>query len=134
MLSRLSLFSRVASRTSFSTLSFQTGRLTSFRQFSTEDGSSGRETGTVKWFDASKGFGFITKPDGTDLFCHFSSIIGDGYRALEEGQKVEFLVSQGPKGPTAAEVVIKDASGAIPRRVARPRDDSSRPPRARRDE
>ena len=56
-------------------------------------------TGTVKWFNASKGFGFITPDDGSpDVFAHFSSIDGTGYRELTEGQKVDFDVEQGPKG------------------------------------
>jgi CspA family cold shock protein len=62
-------------------------------------------TGTVKWFSAEKGFGFITPEDGTaDVFVHFSAITGEGYRNLEENQKVEFEVSQGPKGPQAGNV------------------------------
>jgi len=59
-------------------------------------------TGTVKWFNATKGFGFITPDDGSpDVFAHFSSIDGSGYRELTEGQKVDFDVEQGPKGPQA---------------------------------
>jgi cold shock protein len=62
-------------------------------------------TGTVKWFNAEKGFGFITQEDGgPDVFVHFSAIAGDGYRNLEENQKVEFDVTQGQKGPQAANV------------------------------
>jgi cold shock protein len=62
-------------------------------------------TGTVKWFNASKGFGFITPDDGSpDVFAHFSSIAGSGYRELAEGQKVDFMVEQGPKGPQATRV------------------------------
>jgi cold shock protein len=61
-------------------------------------------TGTVKWFNPEKGFGFITREDGPDVFVHFSAIAGDGYRNLEENQKVEFDVSQGPKGPQASNV------------------------------
>ena len=62
-------------------------------------------TGTVKWFSAEKGFGFITPEDGTaDVFVHFSAITGEGYRNLEENQRVEFEVSQGPKGPQAGNV------------------------------
>jgi CspA family cold shock protein len=61
--------------------------------------------GTVKWFNGEKGFGFIT-PDGgaADVFVHFSSIVADGYRSLEENQRVEFEVTQGQKGPQAANV------------------------------
>ena len=61
--------------------------------------------GTVKWFNASKGYGFIAQEDGGDLFVHFSAIQGDGYKSLDEGQAVEFEVSQGPKGPQATNVV-----------------------------
>jgi CspA family cold shock protein len=61
-------------------------------------------TGTVKWFNPDKGFGFISREDGEDVFVHFSAIAGDGYRNLEENQKVEFDVTQGPKGPQAANV------------------------------
>lgn len=64
----------------------------------------GKEQGTVKWFDAGKGFGFITRDSGSDLFVHFSAIQGAGYRSLEEGQKVEFSVGSGPKGPSAVDV------------------------------
>jgi cold shock protein len=60
--------------------------------------------GTVKWFNAQKGFGFISQDDGPDVFVHFSAIAGAGYRNLEENQKVEFDVTQGPKGPQAANV------------------------------
>jgi CspA family cold shock protein len=61
-------------------------------------------TGTVKWFSPDKGFGFISREDGDDVFVHFSAIQGDGYRNLEENQKVEFEVTQGPKGPQASNV------------------------------
>jgi CspA family cold shock protein len=61
-------------------------------------------TGTVKWFNPDKGFGFITQDDGPDVFVHFSAIAGEGYRNLEENQKVEFDVTQGEKGPQAANV------------------------------
>lgn len=64
-------------------------------------------TGTVKWFNESKGFGFITNDDGSkDVFVHFSSITGDGYRTLNEGQQVTFDVEDGPKGPQATNVKI----------------------------
>ena len=62
-------------------------------------------TGTVKWFNETKGFGFIEREDGPDVFVHFSSIAGDGFKTLAEGQKVEFTVSQGEKGPQAENVV-----------------------------
>jgi CspA family cold shock protein len=60
--------------------------------------------GTVKWFNASKGFGFISRDDGDDVFVHHTAIVGDGYRSLEEGQKVSFDVTQGKKGPQASNV------------------------------
>lgn len=60
--------------------------------------------GTVKWFDAQKGFGFITSEGGSDVFCHFSSIQGDGFKTLEEGDSVEFEITDGAKGPQAANV------------------------------
>ncbi|MDO4620099.1 MAG: cold shock domain-containing protein [Lachnospiraceae bacterium] len=61
--------------------------------------------GTVKWFNAEKGYGFITGEDGKDVFVHFSKIQGDGYRTLDEGQAVTFDVEQGTRGPQAANVV-----------------------------
>jgi CspA family cold shock protein len=61
--------------------------------------------GTVKWFNADKGFGFITVDDGSkDVFVHFSAIESDGYRSLDENQRVEFDITQGPKGPQAERV------------------------------
>lgn len=65
-----------------------------------------RVQGTVKWFNSSKGFGFIQQPGGEDVFVHFKAIVGDGYRTLEEGQKVEFTITQGEKGPQASEVKV----------------------------
>ncbi len=63
--------------------------------------------GTVKWFNAEKGYGFIQRHDGQgDVFVHFSAIQGEGYRTLEEGQEITFEVTQGPKGPQAANVTI----------------------------
>ena len=67
---------------------------------------SEREIGTVKWFSNNKGYGFIEREDGPDVFVHFSAIQSDGYRSLEEGQKVEFTIEDGPKGPQAAAVSI----------------------------
>ena len=64
-----------------------------------------RETGTVKWFNAAKGYGFIERDEGDDVFVHYSSINSDGYRTLEEGQRVEFTVAQGQKGLQAQEVI-----------------------------
>jgi CspA family cold shock protein len=60
--------------------------------------------GTVKWFDGKKGYGFISQEDGPDVFVHFSAIQAEGFRTLEEGQAVEFEVTDGPKGPQAANV------------------------------
>ena len=60
--------------------------------------------GNVKWFNDQKGFGFISQENGPDVFVHFSAIQGDGFKSLEEGQPVEFEVSQGPKGPQASQV------------------------------
>jgi CspA family cold shock protein len=67
--------------------------------------SGSMPTGTVKWFNDSKGFGFITPDDGgKDLFAHHSSILMDGYKSLKEGQKVSYEVKDGPKGPAAANI------------------------------
>ena len=62
-------------------------------------------TGTVKWFNDAKGFGFIEQESGPDVFAHFSAITGDGHKSLAEGQKVEFTLTQGPKGPQAENIV-----------------------------
>jgi CspA family cold shock protein len=66
---------------------------------------SDRIIGTVKWFNSSKGYGFIEQPDGKDVFVHYSAIVDEGYRNLTEGQKVEFSIEQGPKGLQAVNVV-----------------------------
>ena len=66
---------------------------------------SERINGTVKWFNGSKGYGFISRDGGEDVFVHFSAIQGDGFRNLNEGQKVEFSVERGPKGLQASNVV-----------------------------
>ncbi len=63
-----------------------------------------RETGKVKWFNDAKGFGFIERAQGGDVFVHFSSIRGGGFKSLSEGQKVEYLVTEGPRGPQAQDV------------------------------
>lgn len=67
---------------------------------------TGKEQGVVKWFNGSKGYGFIERDSGGDIFVHFSSILGDGYRNLDEGQRVEFTVAQGQKGPQAQDVRV----------------------------
>jgi CspA family cold shock protein len=67
---------------------------------------SERVTGTVKWFNGSKGYGFIEREGGADVFVHFSAIQGEGFRNLEEGQKVEFDIEQDPKGLRAANVTV----------------------------
>jgi CspA family cold shock protein len=67
---------------------------------------SERVTGTVKWFNASKGYGFIERQGGPDVFVHFSAISADGFRSLQEGQRVEFSIEKGPKGLQAANVVL----------------------------
>jgi cold shock protein len=64
------------------------------------------EQGTVKWFNAAKGFGFISRPSGEDVFVHFKEIAGDGYKSLNEGDSVEFEVTQGPKGLQATKVSV----------------------------
>ena len=65
------------------------------------------ENGTVKWFSNQKGYGFIEKDDGNDIFVHFSAIQSEGFKTLEQGQEVVFEISEGPKGPQAANVNTK---------------------------
>jgi CspA family cold shock protein len=67
---------------------------------------SEKEQGTVKWFNGGKGYGFIERASGDDVFVHFNAIVGEGYRTLEEGQRVEFNVVQGQKGLQAENVVV----------------------------
>lgn len=67
---------------------------------------SNRETGKVKWFNSNKGYGFITRDQGSDIFVHFSSIRSNGFKTLEEDQRVEFTVSNGEKGPQAQDVIV----------------------------
>ena len=62
------------------------------------------QEGTVKWFNGSKGYGFITTDEGKDVFVHYNAIVGDGYKSLDEGDKVKFEVEQGPKGLQATNV------------------------------
>ncbi len=66
---------------------------------------SNKTTGTVKWFNEAKGFGFIARDGGSDVFAHFSAIAMPGYKTLAEGQRVEFVVTQGQKGPQAENIV-----------------------------
>jgi len=70
-----------------------------------------RESGIVKWFDNSKGYGFIQRDSGGDLFVHYSAILGVGFRSLAEGQRVEFDVEEGAKGPQAQNLNIVDSIG-----------------------
>ncbi len=65
---------------------------------------SDRKTGTVKWFNDQKGFGFLEQEGGDDVFVHHSAIVSEGYRSLTEGDRVEFTIEQGQKGPAAADV------------------------------
>ena len=67
-----------------------------------------REVGSVKWFDAKKGYGFINREDGEDVFVHYSAIQGEGYRVLKDGQKVEFEVVEGRKGLEAAKLSLAE--------------------------
>ena len=80
--------------------------LNKFFQLPKEAKMSDRIIGTVKWFNGDKGYGFLAREGGADVFVHFSAIQGDGYRNLQEGQKVEFTVEKGPKGPQATNVTI----------------------------
>ncbi len=70
------------------------------------------EKGTVKWFNAAKGFGFISRASGEDVFVHFNAITASGYKSLNEGDKVEFDVEKGPKGLAAANVSVVEASAS----------------------
>jgi cold shock protein len=77
-------------------------------------------TGTVKWFNNEKGFGFIeVEGGGKDVFCHFSAISGDGYKSLNEGDQVEFDVEQGTKGPQAKNVTVLRSAGPAPSQRSR---------------
>jgi CspA family cold shock protein len=79
-------------------------RLHKLQSQSNKENRSMKEQGTVKWFNAAKGYGFIQRESGEDVFVHFSSIVGNGYRSLEEGARVSFEVKTGPKGLQAANV------------------------------
>lgn len=65
-----------------------------------------KEKGTVKWFNESKGYGFIARESGDDVFVHYSAIKGEGFRTLNEGDRVEFVITQGQKGPAASDVIV----------------------------
>ena len=67
---------------------------------------SERVSGTVKWFNSEKGYGFIEREDDSDVFVHYTAIQGEGFRSLQEGQRVEFSIEESPKGPQAANVVL----------------------------
>ena len=69
-----------------------------------------RLTGVIKWFNAQKGYGFIAHEGGPDVFVHYTAIVGSGYRNLNEGDQVEFSITEGPKGPQASEVVRLNAN------------------------
>ena len=96
----LSLVRRVAvaSAQRFQAVQFQAVRAFSDAAPTDAGSEQSREQGTVKWFSKEKGFGFISRPDGTDVFVHFTNLRGSGFRTLEEGQAVDFVVGQGKKG------------------------------------
>lgn len=71
-----------------------------------DNNMSERTVGTVKWFNNGKGYGFLARENGPDVFVHFTAIKADGYRSLEEGQRVEFSIEQGQKGPQAKDVTL----------------------------
>jgi cold shock protein len=96
----------MASSSSLTGLEGSEGRRARTNEGSERPGKEGTQvaTGTVKWFSSEKGYGFISQEGGPDVFVHFSAIQGNGYRSLQENQQVEFDVTDGPKGPQAANV------------------------------
>jgi len=85
--------------------------------------------GTVKWFDNRKGWGFVVQPDGTDLFVHYTSIVGEGFRRLDDGAKVEYEVVDGPKGKQAGNVrVVEPPPAKSPAPPPAPADSAEVPP------
>jgi CspA family cold shock protein len=85
--------------------------------------------GTVKWFNSSKGFGFIGRDDGPDVFVHYTGIVGEGYKTLKEGDTVEFEIVQGPKGPQAANVTRRTLGSPPHNQVVMDQKEPSVPPR-----
>jgi cold shock protein len=81
-------------------------QIQSTKQATKYQGENVKETGTVKWFNAGKGFGFIQRDNGEDVFVHFSAIEASGYRTLDEGARVSFIVKRGPKGLQAEQVTL----------------------------
>lgn len=81
-----------------------TGKKSAPKQKKRKPSGKGREQGEVKWFNVSKGYGFVTRSTGEDIFVHFRSILGEGRRVLREGQAIEFTVTEGDKGPQAEDV------------------------------
>jgi CspA family cold shock protein len=96
----------VSSMTTALVVSNTSGRSTSRSSNKFTNVNNSRETGTVKWFNTNKGFGFITRDNGDDVFVHFRSIRGEGHRTLIEGQRVEFNITKGDKGLQAEDVAI----------------------------
>lgn len=96
----------VATTLSSLVLANKAGKKSRINQPKPLNSNKGRETGTVKWFNTNKGFGFITRDNGDDVFVHFRSIRGQGHRTLIEGQRVEFDVTKGEKGLQAEDVAI----------------------------
>jgi len=105
---RTALFRPAAIRSTNALSSFSIRSFNDEAKAAAPAGSGGqREVGTVKWFDAAKGFGFLVRENGTDVFIHFTGIRGTGYRTLEEGQKIEFTMGSGSKGPVASDAIVK---------------------------